>query len=145
MDKIAKKKNDWKWKENKETGGSYTRTWNYGRLGTFWLQVKFKTVKSYPHLRCCNFCFKVYEFFILCSGQLWLFLQLVVSTIIMKMVSVEMFGKMWDQSVLGTLVSSTFDKKRMILDISFGVITRFSGTVLFVLIKTVKLQLFLTI
>ena len=47
----------------------------------------------------------------------------------MGMVRVAIFRKIWDQSVLGTLVNSKFWRKRMIPYISFGVLTRFSGTV----------------
>ena len=53
---------------------------------------------------------KEYEIFSLCSGQLWMLLQLDVGSIIMKSVRANAFrGKL--KSVLGKLVSLTFDKK----------------------------------
>ena len=62
----------------------------------------------------------------------------------MKGVRADLF---WEnlRPVLGKLVSSTFDKKRMIPYTSFSVFTKLSSIVLFILMKTVKLVLFLTI
>ena len=53
---------------------------------------------------------KEYEFFSLCSGQLWMLLQLDVGSIIMKRVRANAFrGNL--RPVLGKLVSLTFEKK----------------------------------
>ena len=64
----------------------------------------------------------------------------------MKGVGIDIFGGNL-RSVLGNLVSSTFfdKKKKKISYVSFRVLTKLSGTVLFVLMKTVKLLSFLTI
>ena len=52
----------------------------------------------------------LYEFFSLCSGQLWLFLQLVLLRIIMNEVRINIFqGNLGP--VLGKLVSLIFHKK----------------------------------
>ena len=61
----------------------------------------------------------------------------------MKGVRVDIFGGNL-RSVPGKLVSSAFDKKNMIPYVSFSVLNKLSGTVLFILMKTVKLLLFLT-
>ena len=59
--KRQRKKNERKWKANKETGESFTRELKSGKLLSDY--IKFKTVKNSALLRCCDFCLNVYEFY----------------------------------------------------------------------------------
>ena len=77
------------------------------RLGDY-LLIKFKKLSTFKIL------WLVYEFFNLCSGQLWLLLQLIVYRIIMERDRINIFWVNWRQ-VQGKLVSSTFDKKEWYL------------------------------
>ena len=79
------------------------------------------------------------------SRQLRLFLQLFFLRFIMGRVRVNIFwGNL--RPVVGKLVSSTFSKKRSDpLAISLNIFTRFSYTLLFILMKTAELLFFLAI
>ena len=108
-----------KWNANKETGGSYTRLLSDFRLN----------IKIYPHLRCSDFCSKricvFYSFF-------WTSLAAFTVSCLEDYYEKDQCRYFWGnlKPVLGVLVSSMFNKKEWFLIVSFGVVTRFSGTVL---------------
>ena len=92
------------------------------KLGDY-LLFRFKKLFTFKMLWVL---FKIYVCFSFCSGLLWQFLQLLVKTIIKKKNQSKYFLRL----VLGKF----FNKKRMIPYISFSVLPRLWGTVLFILI-----------
>ena len=92
------------------------------KLGDY-LLFRFKKLFTFKMLWVL---FKIYVCFSFCSGLLWQFLQLLVKTIIIKKNQSKYFLRL----VLGKF----FNKKRMIPYISFSVLPRLWGTVLFILI-----------